>query len=295
MKYSGLYTRAAKMARRKEGVDIEGIFEQIDENKEKIAKLDRKAAKLVNKVKSSTDKYAIELQKIEMKKQLLEEQNMMMFEGGEWTKSAIAYKKAMESTMYGLDPTATKDELLAAVPDQYKDHFQAFMNITDEKERKKILKSVSPMMRRPLQAAWGMKLERVESNRKYFKVHALPGFGWRGWRPNVNLKHVKMKTVENEGMLLSDFGYYNSEKAKATFEDAPDITDYDKGRGHIFHRANIRAILKGHGLHLHNVSVETTRAPGVKIVGDIKENVENRVDQAGYKASKLAFHLGSLF
>ena len=295
MKYSGLYTRAAKMARRKEGVDIEGIFKQIDENKEKIAKLDRKAAKLINKIKSSTDKYSIELQKVEMKKKLLEEQSMMMFEGGEWTKSAIAYKKAMESTMYGLDPTATKDELLASVPDQYKDHFQAFMNVTDEKERKKILKSVSPMMRRPLQAAWGMKLERVESNRKYFKVHALPGFGWRGWRPNVNLKHVKMKTVENEGMLLSDFGYYNSEKAKATFEDAPDITDYDKGRGHIFHRANIRAILKGHGLHLHNVSVETTRAPGVKIVGDIKEDVENRVDQAGYKASKLAFHLGSLF
>ena len=295
MKYSGLYTRAAKMARRKEKVDIEGIFKQIDKNKEKIADLDRKAAKVVNRIKSSTDKYALQLQKIEAKKQLLEEQNMMMFEGGEWTKSAIAYKKAMESTMYGLDPTATKDELLAAVPDQYKDHFQAFMNVTDEKERKKILKSVSPMMRRPLQAAWGMKLERVQSNRKYFKVHALPGFGWRGWRPNVNLKHVKMKTIQNEGMLLSEFGYYDSEKAKVTFEDAPDIKGYDRGRGHIFHSANIRAILKGHGLHLHNVSVETTRAPGVKIVGDVKENVENVADAGAYKASKLAFHLGSLF
>ena len=297
MKYSGLYTRAAKMARRKEKVDIEGIFEQIDKNKEKIAKLDRKAAKLVNKIKSSTDKYARELQEIERKKKVLEEQSMMMFEGGEWTKSAIAYKKAMESTMYGLDPTATKDELLAAVPDQYKDHFSAFMNVTDEKERKKILKSVSPMMRRPLQAAWGMKLERVQSNRRYFKVHALPGVGWRGWKPNVNLKHVKMKTIQNEGMLLSDFGYYDSEKAKATFEDAPDIKkgDYNRGLGHIFHAANVRAILKGHGLHLHNVSVETTRAPGVKIVGDVKENIGNYADAGAYKASKLAFHLGTLF
>ena len=69
------------------------------------------------------------LERIEQKKKVLEEQSMMMFEGGEWTKSAIAYKKAMESTMYGLDPTATKDELLASVPDQYKDHFQAFMNV----------------------------------------------------------------------------------------------------------------------------------------------------------------------
>ena len=295
MKYSGLYTRAAKMARRKEKVDIEGIFEQIDKNKEKIAKLDRKAAKLVNKINTSTDKYARKLKEIENRKRVLEEQSMMMFEGGEWTKSAIAYKKAMESTMYGLDPTATKDELLASVPDQYKDHFQAFMNVTDEKERKKILKSVSPMMRRPLQAAWGMKLERVQSNRRYFKVHALPGFGWRGWKPNVNLKHVKMKTIQNEGMLLSEFGYYDSEKSKVTFEDAPDITNYERGRGHMFHSANVRAILKGHGLHLRNVSVETTRAPGVKVVGEVRENVENYADAGAYKASKLAYHLGTLF
>ena len=295
MKYSGLYHRAAKMAKRKEKVDIEKIFEQIDENKEKITKLDIKAAKLVNKIKTSTDKYAMELQKIEQKKKVLEEQSMMMFEGGEWTKSAIAYKKAMESTMYGLDPTATKDELLASVPDQYKDHFQAFMNVTDEKERKKILKSVSPMMRRPLQAAWGMKLERVKSNRRYFKVHALPGTGWRGWRPNVNLKHVKMKTIQNEGMLLSDFGYYNSEKSKATFEDAPDIRDYDRGRGHIFHRSTVRGILKGRGLRVRNVSVETTRAPGIRVVGDVKEDVGNHVDKAGYQLAQLAYHIGSLF
>ena len=46
----------------------------------------------------------------------------------------------MESTIYGLDETATKDELLASVPDQYKDHFRAFMDITNESEQKKILK-----------------------------------------------------------------------------------------------------------------------------------------------------------
>ena len=195
--------------------------------------------------------------------------------------------------MYWLDPNATKDEILASVPDQYKDHFQAFMDITDKKEQKKILKSVSPMMRRPLQAAWGMKLERVESNKKYFRVHAMPGVGWRGWRPNVNLKYVKMKTIENEGMLLSDFGYYESEKAKTTFEDAPDIRNYNNGN--MFHTANIKAVMKGHGLHLHNVSVEKTRAPGIKIVGDVKEKVEDYKDAAGYKVSKLAYHLGTLF
>lgn len=293
MKYSGLYERAAAKARRKEKVDIEGIFKQIDENKKKINKLNVKSAKLVARMKTSTDKYAKKLEEIDRQKQALEEQNTMMFEGGEWTKSAIAYKKAMESTMYGLDPNATKDELLAAVPDQYKDYFQAFMDVTDKDERKKILKSVSPMMRRPLQAAWGMKLERVESNRKYFRVHAMPGVGWRGWRPNVNLKYVKMKTVENEGMLLSDFGYYESEKSKVTFEDAPDIENFN--RGTILHSAKIKAVMKGHGLHVHNVSIEKTRAPGIKIIGDVKERVEDRTDATGYKVANLAYHLGSLF
>lgn len=292
MKYSGLYERAAAMARRKEKVDIEGIFKQIDKNKEKINELNIKAAKLTNKMKNTNDKYARKLEEIEHKKQLLREENAMFLEGGEWTKSAVAYKKAMESTMYGLDPNATKDELLASVPDQYKDHFQAFMDVTDKKEQKKILKSVSPMMRRPLQAAWGMKLERVESNRKYFRVHAMPGVGWRGWRPNVNLKYVKMKTIENEGMLLSDFGYYESEKAKTTFEDAPDIKYYDEGSA--LRTAKIKGVMKGHGLHVHNISVEKTRAPGIKIVGDVKEKAEDYKDVTGYKLSKISYRLGSL-
>ncbi|MGM9543913.1 MAG: hypothetical protein ACI3T9_02910 [Romboutsia timonensis] len=293
MKYSGLYERAAALARRKEKVDIEGIFDQIDKNKKKINKLNVKSAKLVSRMKTSTDKYAKKLEEIDREKRALEEQNTMMFEGGEYTKSAVAYKKAMESTMYGLDPTATKDELLASVPDQYKDYFQAFMDVTDKKERKKILKSVSPMMRRPLQAAWGMDMERIESNRKYFRVHAMPGVGWRGWRPNVNLKYVKMKTVENEGMLLSDFGYYESEKSKVTFEDAPDIKNYN--RGTILHTANIKAVMKGHGLHVRNVSIEKTRAPGIRIIGDVKEKAQDRKDNAEYKISKLAYHLGTLF
>ena len=293
IKYSGLYERAAALARRKEGVDIEGIFEQIDENKEKIAKLNRKAAKLMNKMDNPNDKYGRQLAQIDAKKQMLEEQSQMMFEGGEYTKSAIAYKKAMESTMYGLDPTATMDELLASVPDQYKDHFQAFMNVTDKKEQEKILKSVSPMMRRPLQAAWGMKLERVKSNRRYFKVHALPGAGWRGWRPNVNLKHVKMKTIRNEGMLLSEFGYYDSEKAKTSFEDAPDIENYNEGT--FLSALKVRTVMKGHGLHVRNVSVEKSRAPGIRIVGDVKERVEDRTDATMYRASQIAYKLGSLF
>ena len=294
VKYAGLFERAADRARRYEKVDIEGIFEEIDKNKAKINKLNVKAAKLINKTKSNNDRYAKKLRQIEEKKMMLEEQTQMMFSGGEYTKSAIAYKKKMESTMYGLDPNATKDELLASVPDQYKDFFTAFMDVTDKKEQKKILKSVSPMMRRPLQAAWGMELEKVQSNKKYFRTHKLPGTFWRGWKPNVNIKHVKMKTIENEGMLLSDFGYYDSEKAKVTFDDAPEIENYDQGMGR-FSDVRIKSIMHGNGIMLNNVSISKTRAPGIWVLGDVKERVEDRAKVTGYGIVKTVSTLGSIF
>ena len=53
--------------------------------------------------------------------------------------------------------------------------------------------------------------------------------------------------------------------------------------------------MKGHGLHLHNVSVEKTRAPGIRVIGDVKEKAEDYKDVTTYKLSKMAYHLGSLF
>ena len=42
------------------------------------------------------------------------------------------------------------------------------MDVTDESEREKILKEVPDYFKRPLQAAWGMELEDVKSNRRFF-------------------------------------------------------------------------------------------------------------------------------
>ena len=291
IKYSGLYEEASRRARRFEHVDVKGLFKDIDKNKAKVSKLNIKATKLAAKQKTGHDKYAKEIQKIEEKKMYLEEQVTMFYKGGKYTDAAIAYKKKMESTMYGIDGAASKDEILAAVPQQYKDFYSSFVDETDPKERKKILKSMSPIMRRPLQAAWGMELEDIKSNRRYFGVHAMPNSGWRGWKPNANLKHVKMKTIQNEGMLLSDFGYYDSEKAKSNYEDAPDIDHYDKGSG-IARMHEMRQALRGSGLHLQNVSVDTTSAPGTWIFSDIKERTSEYARVGGYEVGKA---LSSLF
>ena len=292
IKYMGLYEEASRKAALFERSNIRGIFKDLDKNKEKIAKLNRKATKLATK--NSTDyKVQNKLAEIQQQKMALEEQNKMFFKGGKYTQSAVAYKKKAESTLYGLSPTATKDELLAAVPDEYKDHFQAFMNVADKHEQKEILKYMPDYLKRPLQIAWGQEPEKMKSNYRYFKRKKMPSMFWKGWKPNVNLKYVKMKTIQNEGMMLSDFGYYESEKAKPMYEAAPSIDNYNNNSGQLY-RTNLLTSLHGVGIGQCNISVKTTSAPGLWIFSDVKSTAEDTKKAAGYKIASAAQTLSSL-
>lgn len=293
VKYMGLYHEAARRAKVLEGTDIGKIFAQLDKNKKDIIKLQRKAKKQGNKLVPGSSLQEAELAKLNAQIEALEMPDTAL-KGGKWTKSAIAYKKMAESTVYGLSEAATFDELLRAAPSQYKDYIQAFSAEKNAKKRKEILKYASPQMKKILQIAWGEKLDRQESNASYFKYKKLPGITWRGWKPNVNLKHVEMKTIENEGMILSDFGFYESEKAKASYEMAPDIENYDSSSSPfgLMSRANLMLALGGHGLAIENVSVETTSAPGLWIMGDVTQTA-SEVGQVAHRGVDKA--LSTLF
>lgn len=277
IKYKGLYEQAALRAFLFEdnNINVKSIFKKLDKNKEKIAKLTRKAEKISNKYSAGGYEYEKEMTKLNQQIQALQTEQTA-FKGGKYTKAAISYKKAMESTIYGLSEGATNDEILAAIPDQYKDHFMAFMNETSKSERKKILKQLPEYLHKPLQIAWGQKVDKLDSNKKYFKSHDLPNMTWKGWKPNINLKHVKMKTIQNEGMLLSDFGYYESEKSKMEYHMAPDIKNFDEGSGGgLGYLANMTSALYGVGLSVQNISVEPTSAPGLWIIGDIRQTAKD--------------------
>ena len=293
IKYMGLYHEAARRANMFEDTNVNKIFAQLDKNKKDIIKLQRKAKKIGNKYMPGTSMYEAEMREINAQIEALEMPEQA-FKGGKYTKAAIAYRKMAESTVYGLSEAASYDELLRAAPSQYKDYIQAFSAEKNEKKRKEILKYASPQMKKILQIAWGEKVDRQESNLSYFAHKKLPGLGWRGWKPNVDLKHVQMKTIQNEGMALSDFGFYESEKAKASYQLAPDINNYDNttlpfGLGN---RANLMLALGGHGLSIQNVSVETTSAPGLWIVGDIKQRASEVGTIAGRSIDKT---LSTLF
>ena len=161
IKYKGLYNQATFRAALFEGSNIKSIMKKLDKNKAKVAKLNRKAEKLSNKYVAETYGYQQSMQKINNKIQALESQQTIL-KGGKYTKAAVAYKKAMESTIYGLSEGATQDEILAAVPDQYKDYFMNFMNERNAKERKEILKALPEYLRKPLQVAWNDKVDKAD-------------------------------------------------------------------------------------------------------------------------------------
>ena len=90
-----------------------------------------------------------------------------------------------------------------------------------------------------------------------------------------------MKTIENEGMLLSDFGYYESEKAKPQYMMAPEIENYDIGGGlGISTYTKLAAELKGMGVSMSNISLEHTSTPGFWMTADIKQSITDRTELA---------------
>lgn len=85
-------------------------------------------------------------------------------------------------------------------------------------------------------------------------------------------------------MLLSDFGFYESEKSNAQYHMAPDINkgQYNKGQTGISYYANMLGALNGLGLTVNKISVEPTSVPGVTIVSDINQGFEDAKKITGY-------------
>jgi hypothetical protein len=96
-----------------------------------------------------------------------------------------------------------------------------------------------------------------------------------------------MKTIENEGMLLSDFGYYDSATHEPAYQQAPVINNIHSHPSPVALRRDLLGLLNGVGLHSADVSVEPSSAPGLQIVTNIGRitsyNLHQKVQNVMYK------------
>lgn len=279
IKYMGLYNKAARKAKLFERTDIKKIIQAQEYKKElydkKIEKLNNKLIKIGNSNLEDSRKEKL-TQEINSQIYSLKNEETIV-KGGKYTKAAVAYKQAADSTIYGLDKNSTTTEILRAIPKSEKDYFMEFSKEKDKKKQKEILRYVSPYMRKALQIAWGYdKIDKVESNESYFKNHFLPGVFWAGWAPQYNLENVKIKTIENEGMLLSDFGIYESQANEPSAIISPSISNYDKSNtGSIGLQGRLQGALNGAGLLGVKVSVTPSNETGImKVVANISNSAK---------------------
>lgn len=194
---------------------------------------------------------------------------------GEYGRAALLYKKAAESTMYGLRADARWNDVEMALPKYERDYFQEFMKERDPDKREEILKSVSPFLRRALKQVWGMDYskDKGEDNDEYFKDHNLPNFLWEGWRPDSDLNDIKAKTIKNEGMVFSDFGIYESKYRDPKVINAPNLSP--KGSNNPLEiQAKLQSAMNGLGLTGVEVSVEPKSSKGTQSIINLSQVVQ---------------------
>src|SRR5690606_2170969 len=97
-------------------------------------------------------------------------------------------------------------------------------------------------------ALWGMEPEERKPLSYYAEKYHIPGPEWEGWQPQYDLEDIKVKTVLDEGLDLTDFNFWNDDVQRSAL--APDLPgDYDEPgfQGFRSVEQNIRAVLEGQG------------------------------------------------
>lgn len=283
LKYMNLYTKASRKARRKEGVDVKRIISNYEKNREDnidtIKKLEAQKADAQKIINEQVRNDLIANIDNQIKELETPEQYFTM---GEYAKSALAYKKAAESTIYGLTQFSSNSDILRALPKYNRDFFLEFAGEKDPRERKKILKTISPYQAKALKVLWGEdpKGYDIEDNNSYFQDHNLPGMVWRGWDTRVDLDKIKIKTIENEGMLLSDFGIYDSQKDDPTYMTAPEIESMFSDNSKEKTQLEIVSLLNGLGFTNIDVSVDASQQSGLQVVTNIKREISYNISSA---------------
>lgn len=279
IKYMGLYEAAKEKAKAEEGVDVDKLYQHQEALRAEMdgdVSITDMMASVLTSGTPSNDPLA---QWINKKFGRLSE-DMTTLAAGEWTEQAIMYHQVAESTVYALNKDSEYSDIIRALPSTEKEYFVEFAKVTNEKQRRAILRNVSPSLAKALRLVWYQEETETESNESYFTTHNLPGPLWQGWEASSNFEDIKAKVIYNEGMQFADFGIYSSTYEDPEVINAPNIENIRNGDDPITVRAKINTVLSGIGLTEKQIQVNPTQQDGII---DIVTNVTSVL---GYKIDK---------
>ncbi len=261
LKYEGLYQKAREEIVHATGYDIED-FASLIENQKELTRQKRKELEAEKKALYIDQPKGWEERRKEINRELeviSEEWNEMYLPDA--FLQALQYKEERDTTLYATDPYDDRMKVMQAFPYKDKWFFSEFAE-ANERDREKILKLVPENQRRIYKALWGMGLEDQKPLEYYMEKYDIPDWTWEGWKPEYNLEDVKVKVVQEAGLDLSDFNFWNDDIEASQYvpDLQPDGNSYEGSSASSFEgynalRQNIINILQGQGLQNVKVSV----------------------------------------
>lgn len=279
IKYMGLYEAAKDKALKEEGVDVDKLYLRQEalraEMNGEVSITDMMSSVLTSGTPSNDPM----VQWINKRFGRLSD-DMTTLAAGEYTEQAIMYHQVAESTVYALNKNSEYSDIIRALPSTEKEYFIEFAKVTSEKQRREILRNVSPSLAKALKLVWYQEDTEVESNESYFLNHNLPGPLWEGWSASSNMEDIKAKVIYNEGMTYADYGIYSSVYEDENVINAPNIEGIKDGDDPITVRAKLNTIMNGLALSDKQIRVNESSNDGIV---DVFNNVTAVI---GYKIDK---------
>lgn len=279
IKYIGLYEAAKDKALKEEGVDVDKLYLRQEALR---AEMDGEVSitdMMSSVLTSGTPSNDPMVQWINKRFGRLSD-DMTTLAAGEYTEQAIMYHQVAESTVYALNKNSEYSDIIRALPSTEKEYFIEFAKVTSEKQRREILRNVSPSLAKALKLVWYQEDTEVESNESYFLNHNLPGPLWEGWSASSNMEDIKAKVIYNEGMTYADYGIYSSVYEDENVINAPNIEGIKDGNDPITVRAKLNTIMNGLALSDRQIRVNESSNDGIV---DVFNNVTAVI---GYKIDK---------
>jgi hypothetical protein len=279
VKYKGLY-EAGLRELKEDGIDLEKKINRAEYRERNVKQNVRELGK-EKKLLKIQDKigYKQEIKSLneELKTQAEIKKRYKDMHLSPREQQVLDYREKYYSTLYGLELGGPMQRLFKAMPQKDREYLPYFME-ANEQERKEILRLVPKNQRRVYQAIYGLKQDEKPSLREYFSKHYLPSAKWEGWGPGKNLDDIKVKIINDEGLDLTEFGFWKDDLVRSQQNQAPYVDmDAPNYRGANIEK-QLREILKGYGLDNVAIDVQASNVPGIAISMDIEKDRRQEIE-----------------
>jgi hypothetical protein len=153
---------------------------------------------------------------------------MSQLTSGELSKE---FQKERDATLFAFNESGTDvGNIFRSSPTTEKPYIESFLNETNPKRQKEILRFVPPEVAEALKKVWSKQLSKSTSkeyidNSSAYIANGAPRIAYdrSSLDPGVVLDDIKLKTVEETGMEVHDFGLGWNEQNYRMMQNTRDI------------------------------------------------------------------------